>query len=58
MAHGDERFWQRGEMNPEQERVLERLGMRVPPREWALSIEGLPPNLMSRKRRVKRDTAS
>ena len=57
MADGEEGFWQRGELNQEQERVLERLGMRLPPREWALSIEGLPANLATRKRRVKRDSA-
>jgi hypothetical protein len=54
MADGDDRFWQRGEMNAEQEKVLERLGMRIPPREWASSIEGLPPNLLSRKRPGRR----
>ena len=50
--------WQRGELNQEQEQVLERLGMRIPPREWALSIEGLPGNLLSRKRPGVRDTTS
>lgn len=58
MADGGDHFWQRGELNQEQEKVLERLGMRIPPREWALSIEGLPGNLLSRKRPGVRDTTS
>ncbi|MDB5100180.1 MAG: transposase [Cyanobacteria bacterium RYN_339] len=56
MADGDERFWQRGELNEEQEEVLERLGISVPPHEWAISIEGFPTKPPSQKRLAKRNT--
>lgn len=43
LEEGSKRYWQRTELNKEQEEVLKRLGVRIPPRIWSTWIDaGLP----------------
>lgn len=49
IEQGSKRYWQRGEVNPAYEQVLESLGIKVPPLVWEAWIE--PASKLKKKKR-------